>query len=94
MFEKQFGKTKLRTLEYKLELYKQKLKPFCAQLKYQKIIYQWKVINRQFANNPRQVFRQMKGIVLKVEVLPSMTLNSFGVTFGAVKVISTTMLIG
>ena len=34
MFEKQFGNTKLRTLEYKLELYKQKLKVSCAKLKY------------------------------------------------------------
>ena len=71
MFEKQFGNTKLRTLEYKLELYKQKLKASCAKLKYQKILYQRKVINCQFTNNPRQVFRQMKGIALKVEVLPS-----------------------
>ena len=52
MFEKQFGNTKLRTLEYKFKLYKQKLKPSCAKLKYQKI------------------FPQMKGIALKVEVIP------------------------
>ena len=73
MFEKQFGNTKLRTLEYKLELYKQKhlLKTSGAKLKYQKILYQRKVINCQFANNPRQVFCQMKGIASKVEVLPS-----------------------
>ena len=71
MFEKLFGNTKPRTLDYKLELYKQKLKESCAKLKYQKILYQRKVINRQFANNPGQVFCQMKGIASKVEALPS-----------------------
>ena len=69
MFEKQFGNTKLRTLEYKLEMHEQKLKASCAKLKYQKILHQRKVINLQFSNNP-QVFHQMKGIALKVEVLP------------------------
>ena len=71
MFEKQFGNTKVRTLEYKIELYKQKLKASCAKLKYQKILHQRKVIKRQFPNNPRQVFHQMKGIALKIEVLTS-----------------------
>ena len=47
MFEKQFGNTKVRTLEYKFELYKQKLKASCAKLKYQKILHQRKVIKRQ-----------------------------------------------
>ena len=69
MFEKQFGNTKLRTLEYKLEMHEQKLKASCAKLKYQKILHQRKVINLQFSNNP-QVFHRMKGIALKVEVLP------------------------
>ena len=71
MFEKQFGNTKVRILEYKIELYKQKLKASCAKLKYQKILHQRKVIKRQFPNNPRQVFHQMKGIALKIEVLTS-----------------------
>ena len=71
MFEKQFGNTKLQTLEYKLELYKQKLKTSCAKLKYQKILHQWNVINCQFSNNPQEVFHQMKRMALKVEVLPS-----------------------
>ena len=71
MFEKQFGNTKLRTLQYKLELYEQKLKASCTKLKYQKVLHQRKVINRQFSNNPRQVFLQMKEIALKVEVLLS-----------------------
>ena len=70
MLEKQFGNTKLQTLEYKLEVYKQKLKASCTKLKYQKMLHQRKVINRQFSNNPRQVFRQMKRIALKVEGLP------------------------
>ena len=69
MFEKQFGNTKLRTLEYKLEMHEQKLKASCAKLKYQKMLHQRKVINLQFSNNP-QVFHRMKGIALKVEVLP------------------------
>ena len=56
MFEKQFGNVKLRTLEYKLELHKQKLKASYAKLKYQKILHQRKGINRQFSDNLRQVF--------------------------------------
>ena len=59
MFEKEFVNTKLQTLEYKLEVYKQKLKASCAKLKYQKMLQQRKVINRQFSNNPRQFFHQM-----------------------------------
>jgi len=46
MFEKKFGSTRLRTLEYKLELLKQKLKGSSARLKYQTKLHQRKVINR------------------------------------------------
>ena len=70
MFEKQFGNTKLRTLEYKLELYKQKLKGSCAKLKYQKIYY----INGKSStvNLPttHKFYCQMKVVAVKVEVLP------------------------
>ena len=68
MFEKQFGNTRLQTLNLNCI---NKMKASRAKLKYQKILHQRKVINRQFLNNSRQVFRQMKRIALKVEVLPS-----------------------
>ena len=60
----------MRTLEYKLEVYKQKLRASSDKLKYQKTLHKRKVINRQFANNPRQVFPQMKGSTIKAEVIP------------------------
>ena len=52
-------------------MHKQKLKASYAKLKYQKILHQRKDINRQFSDNLRQVFCQMKWIAVKVEVLPS-----------------------
>ena len=58
--KKQFGNTKLGTLEYKFEVHKQKKKASYANLKYQKILHQEKVINCQFENNLQQVFCQMK----------------------------------
>ena len=71
MFKKQFGNTKTRTLEYKLEVHKQKLRASSDKLKYQKTLHKRKVINRQFANNPRQVFYyRSQGSTIKAEVIP------------------------
>ena len=53
MSQKQLRNRELPTLEYKLEVYKQKLKASCTMLKYQKLLQQRKVINRQFINKPR-----------------------------------------
>ena len=53
MSQKQLRNRELPTLEYKLEVYKQKFKASCTMLKYQKLLQQRKVINRQFINKPR-----------------------------------------
>ena len=42
-----------------------------AKLRYQQKLHKRKVVNRQFANNPRQVFRQMRGNSMKADRLPT-----------------------
>ena len=71
LFERKFGNTRIRTLEFKLSMLKQKLKASCEKLRYQNRLHQRKIINRQFVNNQKKVFRQMRGNNIKVTNMPS-----------------------
>ena len=68
-FRKKYGKTKRRTLDFKLTLLKQEVKETCKKLKQQKK-HERKSINRRFFNNPKSVYRDFKGSNIRLEKIP------------------------
>jgi len=70
-FQKKYGNTKTRTLEYKLAILKHDLKATCAKFKYSKRKHQRKVINKKFSRDPKGVYRNFKGTKIKVQNLAS-----------------------
>ena len=70
-FQKKYGNTKTRTLEYKLALLKHDLKATCTKFNYIKPKHQRKTINKTFSKDPKGVyrnFREIKNLPSKDEV--------------------------
>ena len=59
-FQKKYGNTKTRTLEYKLALLKHDLKATCTKFKYIKRKHQSKTINKTFSKDPKGVYRNFR----------------------------------
>ena len=70
-FDKRFGNTRMRTLEYKLSYFKQELKAKATKLKYEKRKQERKKINQLFGKSPKGVYRNFKGNNITVKDLPS-----------------------
>ena len=70
-FQKKYGNTKARTLEYKLALLKHDLKATCTKFNYIKPKHQRKTINKTFSKDPKGVYRNFRGTKINVENLPN-----------------------
>ena len=70
-FQKKYGNTKTRTLEYKVALLKHDLKATCTKFKYIKRKHQRKTINISFSKDPKGVNRNFRETKINVEDLPS-----------------------
>ena len=70
-FQKKYGNTKARTLEYKLALLKHDLKATCTKFKRIKQKHQRKTINETFSKDPKGVYRNFRGTKINVENLPN-----------------------
>ena len=69
-FRKSFGNTKLKTLEYRLQLCKHELEACSEKLKYEKLKRARQTINRQFSCDQKSVFRKMRGQDVIPETIP------------------------
>lgn len=69
--ERKFHTKNLRRLEFKLETLKHKLSATASKLRYQKRLNDRKQINRRFANNPKFIYRQMRGEQIIAKELPT-----------------------
>ena len=70
-FLKNYGNTKLTTLEFKCKMLKQDLKSKTEKLKYQKKIIERKKINKLFYKDPKKVYRRIKGSTITPKSIPS-----------------------
>ena len=70
-FLKNYGNTKMTTLEFKCTMLKQDLKSKTEKLKYQKKIIERKKINKLFYKDPKKVYRTMKGSTITPKSIPS-----------------------
>ena len=70
-FQKEYGNSKTRTLEYQSALLKHDLKATCTKFKYIKRKYQRRTINKTFSNDPKGGYRNFRGTKINVENLPS-----------------------
>ena len=70
-FLKNYGNTKMTTLEFKCAMLKQDLKSKTKKLKYQKKIIERKKINKLFYKDPKKGYRTMKGSTITPKSIPS-----------------------
>ena len=70
-FQKEYGNSKTRTLEYQSALLKHDLKATCTKFKYIKRKHQRRTINKTFSNDPKGGYRNFRGTKINVENLPS-----------------------
>ena len=70
-FQKKYGITETRTLEYKLTLLKNDLRATCTKFKYIKRKHQRKTINKTFSKDTKGVYRNFRGTKINVENLRS-----------------------
>ena len=68
--QKTYGSSKMKILETKLTVLQQELKSKTERLRYQKKLYERKIINRQFFNNPKKLYRSMKGEAIEIKNTP------------------------
>ena len=77
-FLKNYGNTKMTTLEFKCTMLKQDLKSKTEKLKYQKKIIERKKINKLFYKDPKKVYRTMKGsTVTPTSILSKQNVETF-----------------
>ena len=69
--KKKFDNSKMNTLETKLTSLKQELKNKSDNLRNQKRLIERKKINKQFAFNPKKIYRNMKGDKTEVDKIPT-----------------------
>ena len=70
-FRKKFRNTTLLNLQSNLCITKKKLKAKSEKLKYHKILYERKTVNRNFSSDPNIVYRTMKGNHIRAEKIPT-----------------------
>ena len=82
-FQKKYGNSKTRTLEYQSALLKHDLKATCTKFKYIKRKHQCRTINKTFSKDPKGGYRNFRGTKINVENLPSKDeVESFWKVFG------------
>ena len=70
-FKKRFGNSRLKTLEFKLSEFKQKLKGLNGKLRYSKKQIERRSINNVFSFNPQKIYRKFKGNQIQAENIPT-----------------------
>ena len=84
-FLKNYGNTKMTTLEFKCTMLKQDLKSKTEKLKYQKKIIERKKINKLFYKDPKKVYRTMKWSTITPKSIPSeQNVRRFGKVYGTI----------
>ena len=78
-FLKNYGNTKMTTLEFKCTMLKQDLKSKTEKLEYQKKIIERKKINKLFYKDPKKFYRTMNGSTITPKSIPSkQNVETFG----------------
>ena len=67
---KKFRSKRVEVFQTKLTILQQELKSKTERLRYQKKLFERKRINRQFAANPKKLYRSMKGDTIEIENPP------------------------
>ena len=71
VFTKRYGDFRLNTLQFKLSILYQNLKAKSTKLKYNKWRIERKSINNKFRENPKAVYRTMKGNNINATEIPT-----------------------